>query len=61
MTAAVMSTSGGLSRECGDKLVRQISMKLSLKRGERYSGVVGSDVAVLIGLLLLDHRPWGRW
>ena len=40
MTAAVMSTSGGLSKEC-DKLVRQIAMKLSLKRGERYSDVVG--------------------
>ena len=40
MTAAVMSTSGGLRREC-DKLVRQIAMKLSLKRGERYSDVVG--------------------
>ena len=43
MTAAVMSTSGtsgGLSREC-DQLVRQIAMKLSLKRGERYSDVVG--------------------
>ena len=40
MTAAVMSTPGGLSKEC-DKLVRQIAMKLSLKRGERYSDVVG--------------------
>ena len=36
MTAAVMSTSG----EC-EKLVRQIAMKLSLKRGERYCDVVG--------------------
>ena len=36
----VMSTSGGLSKEC-DKLVRQIAMKLSLKRGERYSDIVG--------------------
>ena len=34
------TTSGGLSREC-DKLVRQIAMKLSLKRGQRYSDVVG--------------------
>ena len=34
MTAAVMSTSGGLRKEC-DKLVRQIAMKLSMKRGER--------------------------
>ena len=40
MTAAVMRTSGGLSREC-DKLVKQIAMKLSLKRGERYSDLVG--------------------
>ena len=41
MTAAVMSTSGSPSREC-NKLVRQIAMKLSLKRGERCcSEVVG--------------------
>ena len=37
MTAAVMSTPG---KEC-DKLIRQIAMKLSLKRGERFSDVVG--------------------
>ena len=37
LTAAVFSTSG---REC-DKLVRQIAMKLSQKRGERYCDVVG--------------------
>ena len=36
MTAVVMSTSGGISRAC-DKLLRQITMKLILKRGERYS------------------------
>ena len=34
LTAAVFSTSGGMGREC-DKLVRQIAMKLSQKRGER--------------------------
>ena len=38
ITAAVMSTSGRLSR---DKLVRQIEIKLSLKRRERYCDVVG--------------------
>ena len=32
VTAAVMNTSGGLSREC-DKLIRQIAMKLRLKIG----------------------------
>ena len=39
MTAAVMSTSGGLSRVC-EKLARQIEIKLSLKRGEGYCNVV---------------------
>ena len=34
ITAAVISTSGGLSREC-DKLLRLIAIKLSLKRGEK--------------------------
>ena len=38
ITAAVMSTSGRLSR---DKLVRQIEIKLSLKRREKYCDVVG--------------------
>ena len=33
LTAAVMSTSGGLGKEM-DILVRQISMKLSVKRGD---------------------------
>ena len=40
MTAAMISTSGGLSREY-EKLVRQLAVKLSLKRGEGYSDVVG--------------------
>ena len=40
LTAAVFSISGGMGREC-DKLVRQIAMKLSQKRGERYCDVVG--------------------
>ena len=35
LTAAVMSTSGGMGKEM-DMLVRQIAMKLSVKRGERY-------------------------
>ena len=40
MTAAEFSTSGGIGRDC-DKLVRQIAMKLSQKRGERYCDLVG--------------------
>ena len=36
LTAAVMSTSGGMGKEM-DMLVRQIATKLSVKRGERYS------------------------
>ena len=40
LTAAVMSTSGGIGKEM-DMLVRQIAMKLSVKRGERYSDTVG--------------------
>ena len=40
LTAAVMSTSGGMGKEM-DMLVRQIAMKLSVKRGERYSDTVG--------------------
>ena len=34
MIPAVLSTSGGMGREC-DKLVRRIAEKLSMKRGER--------------------------
>ena len=34
LTAAVMSTSGGMGKEM-DVLVRQIATKLSVKRGER--------------------------
>ena len=41
LTAAVMSTSGGMGKEM-DMLVRQIATKLSVKRGERYSDTVGS-------------------
>ena len=40
LTAAVMSTSGGMGKEM-DVLVRQIATKLSVKRGERYSDTVG--------------------
>ena len=40
LTYAVFSTSGGMGREC-DKLVGQIAIKLSQKRGERYCDVVG--------------------
>ena len=40
LTAAVMSTSGGMGKEM-DMLVRQIATKLSVKRGERYSDTVG--------------------
>ena len=40
LTAAVMSTSGGMGKEM-DMLVRQIAMKLSVKRGERYCDTVG--------------------
>ena len=40
LTAAVMSTSGGMGKET-DVLVRQIATKLSVKRGERYSDTVG--------------------
>ena len=40
LTAAVMSTSGGMGKDM-DKLVRQVATKLSVKRGERYSGTVG--------------------
>jgi len=39
-TPAVLSTSGGMGKEM-DRLVRQIAMKLSLNRGERYSDTVG--------------------
>ena len=41
LTAAVISTSGGMGKEM-DMLVRQIAKKLSVKRGERYSETVGS-------------------
>ena len=40
LTAVLFSTSGGMGREC-DKLVRQIAMKLSQKREERYCDEVG--------------------
>ena len=40
LTAAVMSTSGGMGKEM-DMLVRQIATKLSFKRGERYSDTLG--------------------
>ena len=40
LTAAVMSTSGGMGKEM-DQLVRRISTLLSVKRGERYSDTVG--------------------
>ena len=40
LIAAVFSTSGGMGREC-DNLVKQIAIKLSQKRGERYCDVVG--------------------
>ena len=40
LTAAVMSPSGGMGKEM-DMLVMQIAMKLSVKRGERYSDTVG--------------------
>ena len=40
LTPAVLSTSGGMGKEM-DKLVRQIAMKISWKRGERYSDTVG--------------------
>ena len=39
MIPAVLSTSGGMGREC-DKLVKRIAEKLSMKRGERYSDTV---------------------
>ena len=39
LTAAVMSTSGGMGKEM-DMLVRQIATNLSVKRGERYSDTV---------------------
>ena len=39
-TPAVMSTSGGMGKEM-DRLVRRIAMKISTKRGERYSDTVG--------------------
>ena len=46
LTAAVMRTSGGMGKDMrwlgkGYMLVRQIAMKLSVKRGERYSDTVG--------------------
>ena len=43
LTAAVMSTSGGMGKEMDmlHVLVRQIATKLSVKRGERYSDTVG--------------------
>ena len=41
LTAAVMSTSGGMGKEM-DMLVRQIAMRLSVKRGERYCDTVHS-------------------
>ena len=39
-TPAVLSTSGGMGGEM-DKLVRRLAMKISNKRGERYSDTVG--------------------
>ena len=38
-TPAVMSTSGGMGVEM-DRLVRRMAMKMSTKRGERYSDTV---------------------
>ena len=46
LTAAVMSTSGGMGTEM-DILVRQIATKLSVKRGERYSDTVGSVQGII--------------
>ena len=40
LTAAVMSTSGGMGKEI-NMLARQIATKLSVKRGEHYSDTVG--------------------
>jgi len=39
-TPAVLSTSGGMGKEF-ERLVRQMAMKISLGRGERYSDTVG--------------------
>ena len=39
-TPAVLSTSGGMGNEM-DRLVRRLAMKISNKRGERYSDTVG--------------------
>jgi hypothetical protein len=40
LTAAVMSTSGGMGKEM-EQLVRRIATLLSVKRGTRYSDTVG--------------------
>ena len=40
VTAAVMSTSGGMGKEM-DMLVRQIATNFSVKSGEKYSDTVG--------------------
>ena len=48
LTAAVMSTSGGMGKEM-DMLVRQIATKLSVKRGERYSDTVRFFTVTYIG------------
>ena len=39
-TPAVLRTSGGMGKEF-ERLVRQMAMKISLGRGERYSDTVG--------------------